>query len=173
MPKLTLSRLKEVLHYNPKTGVFTNRITRCNRAIKGTVTGCVNPNGYLLIQIDGTLYRAHRLAYFYENGRWPPADLDHRNGVRDDNRIKNLRPATKSINNKNAKLRKDSTTGVCGVYFDKRRKKYRAQIMIDGKHISLGCYTLFEDAVAARKAAEIEHNFHPNHGLTKKQRAKK
>ena len=173
MSELTLSRLKEVLKYNRRTGIFTNRITRGPRAVKGAVAGYTDSEGYIVIGLDGKAYGAHRLAWFYIHGKWPPADIDHKNRVKYDNRIKNLRPATNAINSKNQKLYKNSTTGVCGVTFDKTAKKHRAQIRVDGGLENLGYYDTLKEATKARKKAEKKHGFHPNHGLTKKQRAKR
>ena len=173
MSELTLARLKKLLKYNRRTGVFTNRINRGTRAVKGAITGCVRADGYLDIVIDGKNYLAHRLAWLYIHGGWPVNDLDHKNGVRDDNRIKKLRPATRAINGKNQKLHRNSKTGVCGVHLNKARGKYCAQIMVNGKQKHLGLYNEFEEATKVRRAAEKELGYHPNHGLTAKQRAKK
>ena len=173
MPELTLARLKELLHYDPETGIFTNRITRGPRAVKGTVAGSINSDGYCQIKIDRKIHLAHRLAVFYMTGEWPPAGIDHINGVNDDNRISKLRPATQAINLKNQKLPKNTTTGVCGVSFNKQHKKYQAHICVNGKNKLLGYYDTLEEATKARKAAEEKYGYHENHGLSQKERAKK
>ena len=115
MPELTLTYLKSILHYDPETGIFTNLVTRNYNAVKGAEAGHINIKGYRIIGIDRKYYKAHRLAVYYMTGKWPPAGLDHTNGVNDDNRISKLRPATDAINSKNQKLHNTSTTGVCGV----------------------------------------------------------
>ncbi|MCK9994454.1 MAG: hypothetical protein Dbin4_02974, partial [Alphaproteobacteria bacterium] len=101
MAELTQSRLKELLHYDPDTGVFTRRVQTSSNARVGDVAGCLHPEGYRHIQIDGKRYAAHRLAWLYMTGEWPTNQLDHLNGVRDDNRWGNLREATHGQNQQN------------------------------------------------------------------------
>lgn len=82
-----------------------------------------------------------------------------------DNRLGNLRLVTSAENNRNVPLRKANTSSVCGVNWHKLRCKWRAYIRTSGKHLHLGMFDNFEDAVSARKAAEVKYGFHPNHGL--------
>lgn len=95
-------RLKEVLDYDPATGVFTWRVELNARGKVGDPAGC-NSWGYRVIRIDGRLYGAHRLVWLYVHGRWPDAMIDHVNGDRSDNRIENLREANSVQNAHNAK----------------------------------------------------------------------
>ena len=170
MPELTLSRLKEVLEYSPVTGVFRWKVARGSRKA-GEVAGGVGRWGYYRIRVDGRLYPAHRLAWMYVNGELPEHQLDHENGVRDYNQILNLRSATYAINNKNKSVRRDNTSGVTGVRWHKQCSKWQAQVMSNGKQVHLGLFERKEEAVAARKAAEKRFGFHPNHGLSKTERA--
>jgi hypothetical protein len=98
MTELTQERLKELLHYDPETGIFTNLTQRGGHAKKGAVAGTKNSIGYVCIRIDYDQYRAHRLAWLYVYGEFPEKFIDHMNEIRDDNRIINLRLATHQEN---------------------------------------------------------------------------
>jgi len=149
---VTPERLRELLDYNPETGVFTWKAARrWGRA--GTVAGSPNGNGYVRIWIDGDRYVAHRLAYLHVHGVWPPVDLDHEKGARSDNRIAHLRPATKSQNSANAKRRWDNTSGFKGVHWAAKRRRWQALITVNREHIFLGEYRDVADAHAAYAAA--------------------
>lgn len=111
---------------------------------------------YLLIGIDGRHYAAHRLAWFYVHKEWPVGDLDHEGLDRFDNRVSKLRPATRSQNMANIRAHRDSSSGRKGVYLDKRRNRWVARIMKDGKVIWLGSFVDIEDACATYERAAIE-----------------
>lgn len=123
-----------------------------------------NGHGYRCGQINGRRYQAHRVIWLLHSGEWPCDQIDHINGDRQDNRLVNLREASSSENHKNQRVSSNSTSGVCGVRWHTRDKKWNAHITIDGKANSLGYFALMEDAIAARKAAEARLGFHPNHG---------
>lgn len=160
-PKLTAARLREVLSYDPETGVFTRLITAGGMAA-GKKTGTFEGGGYLQIQIDSTLYLAHRLAWLYVHGAWPKDQIDHINGIRSDNRIANLREATALQNHQNRPMNRNNTSGHPGVSWDKRRRKWRARIKINHKTAYLGEFENIEEAVAARVNAKAElHQFQP------------
>ena len=159
---LTAEYVREILDYDPGTGVFKwkwrddvrkNENTRWT----GKVAGCVGSDGYLEIGINYRLYYAHRLAWLYVHGEWPPEQIDHIDGDRPNNRIDNLRLATRQENNRNVGLQKNNTTGIKGVCWDKCRGKYMAHITIDGNLHNLGRFDTLTEAAAARAAAEIEH----------------
>lgn len=141
---LTQARLKEVLKYDRKTGVFTWRVRTTNRVHVGDVAG--SPEGkYLAIKVDGRRYRAHRLAWLYVRGAWPKADIDHRNGRHRDNRISNLRDASRSLNMLNAKRAHcDSKSGLLGVV--KYRARWKSELMVGGKKRHLGVFSTPEEA---------------------------
>ena len=162
MKELTQEYLKSILDYNPDTGIFVWKERRKSNQKKGKVAGTPS-NGYIRISINFKKFRAHRLAFLYMEGRFPE-EVDHINGVRDDNRWINLRNVSKSINQRNSKLRKNNTSGISGVFWCKRTKKWRSCIKLNGKYKYLGYFTDFFEACCARKSAEVEHNFHPNHG---------
>lgn len=151
---ISLQRLKEVVEYNPETGVFTWRVQLAPRGKAGTKAGCNDPSsGYVLLRIDGKLYRAHVLAWFYSHGTWPVSLIDHKNCKRDDNRLSNLRPASHSQNFQNGRRRRDNTSGMKGVSWDRSRNLWKAQICVYGKRICLGRFPKKEQAGAAYLAA--------------------
>lgn len=156
MSKLTQGRLKNVLSYDPATGVFT-WLKRRGCSAAGNEAGCVALNGYCLIRIDGVLYTAHRLAWFYINGAWPDGHIDHVNRNRLDNRISNLRVCNDLENGPNANLSRANKSGVTGVWFNSKVGKWYAQIMVNRRNLYLGRYQEKEDAIRARKTAEEKY----------------
>jgi len=162
---LTQERLKELLHYDKDTGVFTRKIKLANGIQVGDIAGCVDGvNGYIVIIIDGKNYRAHRLAWLYVNGGFPKEQIDHISHDRTDNKIANLRSVTNQENQMNKSMLKNNTSGFTGVYWHKPTNKWQSQIMINGKYKHLGYFTNKNDAIKARKEANIEFGFHQNHG---------
>jgi HNH endonuclease/AP2 domain len=153
---LTQEFLKEMLDYDPLTGIFTWKVSLQNKVKIGQVAGYIRKDGYRFITVNGTKYRAHRLAWFYVYGVWPTKDLDHRYGIRDDNRISELREATKSQNAANTSKHKDNTSGFKGVCWDKQAKKWKARIMINGKNKTLGLFDIIEEAALAVNKAALE-----------------
>lgn len=156
-------QLKKLLHYDPDTGEFTRRVTRGNSKA-GNVVGCKGNHGYLVIRIGDKLHLAHVLAYLYMTGHMPETDLDHINGVRDDNRWSNIRLVNRQDNLRNSKRSVKNTSGVTGVSWSSGVSKWYANIGINYKTKNLGYHTDFFEAVCARKSAEVKHNFHENHG---------
>jgi hypothetical protein len=144
---LTQERLKELLSYDPVTGVFIWNVHR-HRTQPGDIAGTPQ-YGYVLIGIEQRKYAAHRLAWLYVKGEWPKGQIDHRNRNRADNRIGNLRLATHSDNMQNALLRKDNTSGMKGVYWVKRRKRWIGVVTARKVVHHLGYFKEFEDAKAA------------------------
>ena len=158
---ITQSRLKELLHYDPETGVFTWAVRR-NGIRNGGVAGGLDAKGYRKIGVDGRLYLAHRLAWLYVHGVWPQAQMDHRNGVHDDNRISNLREATNAQNSQNRALHANNTSGFPGVTWFWQRRKWMSQITFDGKRKGLGYFDDPEEAHEAYLAAKARlHAFQP------------
>jgi hypothetical protein len=119
---------------------------------------------YLQVMIGGKLYQAHRLIWLLVYGEWPRQHIDHIDGNGLNNRIENLRDVSQTENNRNRRNQSNNKTGICGVYWYTRGKKWRAEIKVGGKQIHLGYFTDKAEAAAARKAAEQKYNFHPNHG---------
>ena len=163
---ITQSRLKELLNYNPDTGVFTRKVTMgIYRA--GSEVGHVfkhRRTHYRVIGADGGHYKAHRLAWLYVYGKLPDDQIDHEDGNGLNNSISNLRDVSNSGNQKNARLRLDNTSGVAGVSFYKSKNKWLARINTNSGRKCLGYFADIEDAIAARRAAEAEHGYHESHG---------
>lgn len=147
---LTQERLKELFRYDPETGDFFYKTNRGSRVV-GAKAGTMS-NGYLVIRVDCILYRAHRLAWLYIHGEWPPDQIDHRNLVRSENKLNNLRPATDLQNRGNLSKRRNNTSGFKGVtYCDEqgRRRRWQAQITVNYKLMNLGRFFTREEAHAA------------------------
>lgn len=139
---ITLERLKEVLEYNPESGVWVWRASS-RRGWAGKVAGSISHWGYIEIRIDGRLYKAQRLAWLYMTGSWPRAGIDHKNLVQTDNRWVNLREATQSQNSANRRVHPKTKSGLKGVYPNGLRWEAR----ISGKY--LGLFKTPEEAHAA------------------------
>lgn len=153
---LTHARLLQVLRYDPETGYFW-WLERAPKRVLSKPAGTQDKDSwYLQIMIDGVNYLGHRLAWFYMTGTWPTDEIDHDNRDKSDTRWANLRPATHKQNMENKAVRRDSGTGVKGVYWDEVRQKYQAYITHHKQKIHLGRYADIDAAVAARKQAEAE-----------------
>ncbi|WP_217901293.1 HNH endonuclease signature motif containing protein [Rhodoferax sp. TH121] len=137
--ELTAERLRELLHYDPETGVFTwAKARKGQKAPAGSVAGYLEKDGHWGICVVGRHYRAHRLAWLYVHGSWPANEIDHRNGIKTDNRITNLRDATRTVNAENLRQAKSNNScGLLGVYLHKSSGLWHARIKVGGKVTSL------------------------------------
>lgn len=162
---MTQIELKQKLKYDSTTGIFTWLSGKYKNKQAGTIGGTLPDNGYIKITINKKEYKAHRLAWLYVHGEFPPKLLDHINRDRTDNRIDNLRVADDATNSKNQTLYKNNTSGYHGI--TSHGDKWRARINVNGKKIHLGIFENLQDAVKARKQAELQYDYHPNHGVTK------
>lgn len=151
---LTQDKLKEVLDYDPDTGIFKWKKYISSNASTGRIAGNQLPVGYISIQVSGTRYYAHRLAFLYMEGYFPENQVDHINKNKCDNSWNNLREVSIQCNARNVGNHKDNTSGVKGVDFIKARNKWRARITNMGNSIHLGLFNSFKDAVIARYKAE-------------------
>lgn len=151
---LTQAELKRQLHYDHETGVFTWLVTNSRRAITGSIAGKTPSNGYISIQVNKVRYMAHRLAWLYVYGYMPKDFIDHINNVRHDNRISNLREASKSQNGMNRPHDRDNQCRAKGVSLHKKTGKFVARIKYAGKQISLGYYFTKDAAGEAYELAE-------------------
>lgn len=158
---MTQDRLKEVLDYNPDTGVFKWKIKMGTRAMAGNLAGCSNrSDGYTTIIIHGASHKAHRLAWLYVNGYWSENEIDHINRDKSDNRISNLREVSRSCNMKNKPPMTSNRSGVVGVCWIKKKSRWVAQMSKDNKPIHLGTFKNKTDAVKARYEAEIKDRYY-------------
>lgn len=170
MPKhkrtLSHERLLEVLDYNPATGDFTWLVDVGDCPLAGSKTGQASDSGgYLHVGIDGGCYRNQRLAWFYVNGEWPETHVDHINGNKLDNRIANLRIATRSQNCMNSKRRIDGKSKYRGVSIHKQSGRW--SVKFRGRYIGL-CHSEEEGhQLYLAEMAKFEAAFplprHPSH----------
>lgn len=148
MNSLTAAQLRELLHYDPSTGIFTWRVAPANNTPAGSVAGA-DCDGYRLIRVAGGRYRAHRLAWLYMTGEWPSCQVDHRDTDRSNNRWGNLRLATTSQNKANMGKRADNTSGFKGVRWYPPTKRWVAAIGFQGTRKTIGYFATPEAAHAA------------------------
>ena len=155
---LTAEEARSLINYDPVTGEFRWRIDRGGPVRRGALAGTYNAAGYRQIMLKGKRYYAHRLAYLMTHGAWPGHEVDHANLDKSDNRISNLRLATRSQNRANTTVTKRNTTGFKGVYYRKREQRYVASIQVDGVTHCLGYFTTAMDAHAAYSSAAANLN---------------
>lgn len=169
--------LNECFDYNPETGILiwkhrpryhyqsNNNYIGSNKRFVGTIAGKIKDNGYLTVKVNDVTYSVHRLVWKLVTGEEPKGEIDHINNVRHDNRWCNLREATDSENARNRLMRKDNTSGVKGVCWDKESSKWLAQIWDGKRNVKVGRFGRIEDAEEAIRLKRIEMygDFH-NHG---------
>ena len=152
---LTQKRLKEVVQYDRRSGLFYWRVS-VGKASRGSVAGHTDTMGYTKISIDGVKYFAHRLAWLYVHGAWPTQNIDHIDLCRSNNKISNLRDVGQSINGLNGPLRRNNSSGYTGVSYDARRKNWVAYVHQDRRKKHIGAYKTPADAAAARRVVLAE-----------------
>ena len=162
---LDQATLRSLVHYDPESGIFTwlsrkgdgLHVRKWNGKLAGKVAGSKS-DGYILITVLSRKYKAHRLAWLYVYGTNPESEVDHINRVRMDNRISNLRLATKDENQFNVVLpRKHNVSGVKGAKWCPRDGNFMARIVVGGKEIYLGKFSTAEAAGEAYIAAHIKY----------------
>jgi len=158
-----IQRAREIFRYDPATGWLIRTVMTGSRGLVGSRVGSLQRDGYRHVMLDRKHYWEHRLIWAMETGTWP-SEIDHINGVPGDNRWANLREVTHTQNHRNKKRPANNTSGVVGVYWHSSNSTWVARIELNEKRANLGSFATFDEAVAARKAAELEYGFHPNHG---------
>ena len=153
--KSILAKIFDELHYDEFSGFFIWKITR-NRIHAGQRAGTIDVKGYRRIRYRGDSYFAHQLAFYFVNKRFSSMQVDHINGMRDDNRISNLREATQAENSQNQGLGQRNTTGFLGV--TKLGTKFVASAKINGVCTHLGVYDNPNDAHDAYVSAKALHH---------------
>lgn len=172
-PLPTPEELRQLLRYEPETGklywlerkdgspgsaMFNTRFAG-NEALTAPVG-----EKALCGSVNGGRYLAHRVIWALVHGEWPTGQIDHINGNPFDNRLSNLREVESFENQRNMKRPSHNTSGVCGVSWNAQHRKWQARINARRKTVMLGVFSDFNEAVAARKQAEKEYGYHPNHG---------
>ena len=157
-PLISAERLRQVLAYDPQTGLFTWLERLTNKIQVGDVAGHVDPStGYRRIGVDNVCHHAHRLAWLYVYGCLP-LHVDHIDGDQSNNKIANLREATVSENMRNTRIRSDNKSGIKGVSWDRRDSKWYAYIRVHGRSYALGRYDSLPAAREARLAGERKYH---------------
>lgn len=159
---LDAARVRSVLHYDPETGVFIRkeRTAQCHRVgDRADLPGHGNLSAYRIVTLGGKKYLAHRLAWMYVHGAMPSAEIDHINGTKDDNRISNLRNASRQLNAENHRLpTKRNKSGFLGVHWNKQTESWRVRLTVARKSIHIGLYATPDDAYAAYLAAKRKYH---------------
>lgn len=158
-----LWRKRELKWFKPSAVTAEHGMARWNRNFAGkpAISNLTN-EGYFGGELLGRSVLAHRVAWAIIHGAWPCDEIDHINGNRTDNRIENLRLASRTINVRNRQRRSDNTSGTDGVCWHAAAGKWR--VRLGRKHI--GIYADLQDAISARKEAEAIAGYHVNHGRT-------
>jgi len=182
MTEITQELLKELLDYNPETGVLTwNKRDRkwfnkdhamnvWNGKFSGKIAGqpfkrtkCEKT--YNRISVLNKRYLSHRIIWLLVYGKWPLDQVDHIDGNGENNRIYNLRDVDQYENQKNCRFQSNNTSGCTGVHWSKRSNSWKVEIGSMGKSIFIGYFKDLINAIKARKEAEIKYSYHKNHGL--------
>lgn len=176
--ELTQEILKELIHYNPDTGIFTWKPrsikwfssvrmmnswnSRCSNKKCGSI---IKPDGknYLRINFYQQSFYAHRLAFLYMTGKFPEDQVDHEDGDGLNNKWSNLRSVDNQENSKNHRKQSNNSSGYVGVGLYSNGK-YTASIYVDKKKKHLGYFHSLDSAIKVRKEAELKYNYHKNHG---------
>lgn len=163
--QVTQVLLKEYLNYNPTTGELTWIKKPSKRANIGQRAGSLIPkSGYRSINLFGRSYPEHHVVWCWYYGYWSKKFIDHIDHVRNNNRIQNLREVTALENAQNKRKLENTKVGEAGIWYNKRRHRYVAEITVKGKKVFQQSFVNVEDAITARRAKLTELGFHVNHG---------
>lgn len=161
---MSVGDIRDLIDYNPENGVLTAKVNFSGRQA-GSVIGSQTWQGYYAFSLFGKKCFAHRLAWLLHYGEWPSQPIDHINGIKTDNSIRNMRLCSLSQNQFNKPTQKNNTTGVKGVYWNKRDKRYVASVQFNGKKYSAGHHKDIDSAKeAVMKLREKLAGEFTNHG---------
>jgi hypothetical protein len=158
---LTQDRVRELLDYDPDTGVFTRKSAASRYSVSyevGDVAGSLNRKGYIQICVDGEVHLAHRLAWLYMTGAWPNLQIDHRDTNKANNVWDNLREATNGQNKANTPVYKCTRSGLKGAYWEAKRGKWASKIRVDSRLRHVGYFDSAEEAHRAFVVAAASHH---------------
>ena len=161
---ITQKELKELVNYNPETGIMTWKVNIGPNGKIDKQVGYINNVGYWFTSIKCQRYLFHRLIWIFVNGSFEYDSIDHIDHNPLNNKINNLRNVSHKQNLKNRKLSSNNTSGFHGVIFNKQASNWKAVIEVNSKRINLGHFLDKSDAIKARKHAERLYKFHTNHG---------
>ena len=157
LDNLTQEYVRSILNYNPETGIVQRKVYRGPNAKKGDIIKTIDSWGYIIICIDKSRYRLHRIIWLYMTGKWPKDQIDHINRIKADNKWCNLREATPSQNKINAIPRSNNTSGHQGITWRKNTRKWRARICVNYKRIHLGYFNNKKEAIIAYETAAKQY----------------
>ena len=164
IPIEVLEYYNKYFDYNQETGSLTwKEVPKYTNIELGDEVGTINNKGYRKLKVLGRIYSAHRVIWFAEKGEEPNC-IDHINGIKDDNRIVNLRNVSQQENCMNRRKPKNNKSGCVGVSYDKRTSKWYVQIYVNKAKKFLGYFSDLQEAIIVRKQAEVDYGYHSNHG---------
>lgn len=181
-PLPTPDELRQLLWYEPETGKLFWRergaewFAHCtpghqdrirkgwNAAWSGKEAGVTGPYGYNTVTVQALHLMAHRIIWCMEHGHWPNEQIDHIDGDRVNNRLENLRECTHTENQRNMRRSRSNTSGVTGVYWDKKISRWKAEVSLKSRKIYVGVFRDLKEAETAVKAKRAELGFSDRHG---------
>jgi hypothetical protein len=149
--------VKKIFHYDAESGMLLWRNGNGRNVKPWQQANSLNSSGYYAIKIQNKSYRVHRLIWLYVNGKFPDGDIDHKNRIRNDNRLCNLRDVSRTDNAQNISLPKHNKSGHIGVSWIKSHNCWTVYVKVNKKNKWLGYYKNLDAAIAARKAGEKQY----------------
>ena len=172
MSKPSQELLLEYLKYNPTNGHLTWVKKPSKKTVLNSRAGSDTKSGYRTLFFQGKKYQEHHIVWCIVHGQFPTHQIDHIDQVRSNNIHTNLREVTQSENSRNRSRAKNTRLDEVGIWECKRRRKYVAEITVDGKKVYQRTFDNIDDAIRERRAKALELGFHENHGNELKQEDK-
>jgi hypothetical protein len=149
--------VKKLFYYDAASGMLIWRNGNGRNVKPWQQAKALNGNGYFTVKIQNKSYPVHRIIWLYVNGNFPSQEIDHKNRIRNDNRLCNLRAVSRTDNCQNISLPRHNKSGHIGVSWFKKEKSWTVYVKVNKKNKWLGCYKNLDDAVVARKAGEAQY----------------